>query len=53
MGHQHVYSVAQKPLLFAQTAAVLEVFGLKRFDFYHFCRHPFDFYHFLRYPFGD
>jgi hypothetical protein len=25
-GHQHVYSAAEKPLLFAQTAAVLEVF---------------------------
>ncbi|KEH20139.1 putative very-long-chain (3R)-3-hydroxyacyl-CoA dehydratase [Medicago truncatula] len=25
MGHQNVYSVAQKPLLFAQTAAILEI----------------------------
>jgi len=53
MGHQHVYSVAEKPLLFAQTAAILEVFSLKSFDFYHFWRCPFDFYHFLRNPFGN
>lgn len=27
LGHEHVYTAAEKPLLFAQTAAVLEVFG--------------------------
>lgn len=33
LGHEHVYSAVEKPLLVSQTAAVLEVFGGKKFRF--------------------
>ena len=41
-GHEHVYNAAERPLLFAQTAAVLEVLAPKnKIDFYELWTHPF------------
>jgi len=41
-GHGHVYEAAEKPLLFAQTAAVLEVLVPNGFHFSEIWRYPFD-----------
>ncbi|KAH1198595.1 Very-long-chain (3R)-3-hydroxyacyl-CoA dehydratase PASTICCINO 2 [Glycine max] len=40
-GHQHVYSAAEKPLHYAQSAAVLEVPDPTSFDFSELWTHPF------------